>query len=239
MNLITAKQLSKFYGRFSAIQDVNFEIPGGSITAFLGPNGAGKSTTLKILTGYIAPSTGSAHINGFDMESQRLQASQSLGYVSEFAPLYPDMHVAGYLSYIGRLRNLRKTDLQVALERVQDQCQLKEVWKKRIRKLSKGFRQRVALAQATLHNPSVLILDEPSSGLDPNQNEIMRAFISAFADSEKAVLLSTHIFQEVEALATDILLIHQGKIHYTGPAKSIIDDGLSETFRNMTHGEAI
>ena len=239
MNLITVKQLSKFYGRFSAIQDVSFDVAGGSITAFLGPNGAGKSTTLKILTGYIAPSSGSAHINGFDMQSQRLEASTSFGYVSEFAPLYPDMHVAGYLQYMGRLRNMSKASLNQALEQVQAQCQLQEVWKKRIRKLSKGFRQRVALAQATLHDPKVLILDEPSSGLDPNQNEVMRQFINDFASKEKAVLLSTHIFQEVEALATDILLIHQGRLQYAGPASQMISDGLAESFRKTTNGEAL
>ena len=238
MSLIEAVNLSKYYGRFSAIHDISFSIDAASITAFLGPNGAGKSTCIKILTGFLAPSSGRAKIAGHDMSQDRINASKTLGYVSEFAPLYPDMHVAAYLKYIGKLRQLKSTALNSALERVQEQCQLGEVWKKSIRKLSKGFRQRVALAQAIIHDPQVLILDEPSAGLDPNQIEMMRRFIKEFADKQKTVLLSTHIFQEVDALADRYLIMHQGRLHFD----SLKDDSslsIGEQFQHITNGEAL
>ena len=239
MALIEAQQLSKFYGKFSAIQQLNFQVESGSITAFLGPNGAGKSTTLKILTGFLAPSEGTARIAGFDMCSERLAGSAQLGYVSEFAPLYPDMHVHAYLAYIGKLRRLHGNNLRTALEKVCVQCQLAEVWKKNLRKLSKGFRQRIALAQAIIHQPRVLILDEPSAGLDPNQIIMMREFISNFAAEDKAVLLSTHILQEVEALADHALVIHHGRIQFDGPTKDLLEHGIEQEFRKITHGEVV
>ena len=238
MSLIEAVNLSKYYGRFSAIHDISFCIDAASVTAFLGPNGAGKSTCIKILTGFLAPSSGQAKIAGLDMASNRQQASQALGYVSEFAPLYPDMHVAAYLRYIGSLRQLRGDKRRVALDRVKAQCQLQDVWKKPIRKLSKGFRQRVALAQAIIHDPQVLILDEPSAGLDPNQIDMMRSFIKDFAQQQKTVFLSTHIFQEVEALADRYLIMHQGRLSFDSQEQ---DSQLSiaEQFVSITHGEAV
>ena len=175
--LIQADGLAKYYGRFTAIEEVDFTVSAGTITAFLGPNGAGKSTTLKILTGYLAPSAGVARIAGHDMQTDRLAGAQQLGYLGENGPLYPDMTPASYLRYVGKIRNLGGPTLKAALERVAADCELAEVWSKPIRKLSKGFRQRVGLAQALLHDPQVLILDEPTSGLDPNQIIVVRDLI--------------------------------------------------------------
>ncbi len=239
MALIEAKNLCKYYGRFSAIQDISFSVDSGSITAFLGPNGAGKSTTIKIITGFLAPSSGTASIAGHNMFEDRLNGSTQLGYVSEFAALYPDMHVHAYLRYIAALRNIAKKDQKSALDTVCEQCHLQEVWKKPIRKLSKGFRQRVALAQAIIHKPKVLILDEPSAGLDPNQIQVMRSFIKDYAAEDRTVLLSTHILQEVEALADNVLVIHQGQLQFNGPLSELSSDGLEDRFRRITNGEAI
>jgi ABC-2 type transport system ATP-binding protein len=175
--LIEAQGLSKYYGEFTAIENVSFTVPKGSVTAFLGPNGAGKSTTMKILTGYLAPSAGTARIAGFDVDDQRIEASKVLGYLPENGPLYPDMTPASFLRFAAETRGLSGARLSEALDRVAQTCRIDEVWHKTIRKLSKGFRQRVGLAQAMLHDPQVLILDEPTAGLDPNQIHLVRDLI--------------------------------------------------------------
>jgi ABC-2 type transport system ATP-binding protein len=236
--LIEADGLTKYYGDFTAVEDVSFSVRRGSITAFLGPNGAGKTTTIRILTGYLAPSSGRAAIAGHDMTTDRVAGSRVLGYLSENAPLYPDMTPSSYLRYIGRARSLSPDALKDALERVVDACQLGEVWAKSIRNLSKGFQQRVSLAQALLHDPQVLILDEPTLGLDPNQIAVVRKLIRDFA-SEKAVLLSTHILQEVEAMADHVLLISEGRLRFEGtPAELAADEGMEARFRTLTKGVA-
>lgn len=234
--LIEASGLAKYYGDFTAIKDITFSVARGSITAFLGPNGAGKSTTIKILTGYLAPDEGTSKIAGFDMGTQRLEGSRALGYLSENGPLYPDMTPAGYLRYVGKVRGMGASELKQAMEKVASACMLEEVWSKPIRNLSKGFRQRVGLAQAIMHDPQVLILDEPTLGLDPNQIVVVRDLIRGFA-KERTVLLSTHILQEVEAIADHVMLISEGKLRFQGtPAELAGDKGMETRFRELTKG---
>ncbi len=236
--LVEAEGLSKYYGTFTAIEDVSFTVPRGSITAFLGPNGAGKTTTLRILTGYLAPSAGVARIVGHDMASDRISGSRVLGYLGENGPLYPDMTPATYLGYVAKIRHMGGAALDAALESAVENCHLEEVWHKPIRQLSKGFRQRVGLAQAMLHDPEVLILDEPTVGLDPNQIAVVRDLIRSFAE-RKAVLLSTHVLQEVEAVADRVLLISDGRIGFDGtPAELAEGGGLEARFRELTEGAA-
>ncbi|MCW8132739.1 MAG: ABC transporter ATP-binding protein [Planctomycetota bacterium] len=237
--LIEAEGLSKYYGSFTAIRDVSFQVERGSITAFLGPNGAGKTTTLRILTGALAPTEGRARIAGHDMGIDRLAGSKAMGYLGESGALYPDMTPASYLRYVGQIRHLRGDALKSALERAAKDCQLEEVWTKSVRHLSKGFKQRVGLAQAMLHDPEVLILDEPTSGLDPNQIAVVRDLIRAFARKNRAVLLSTHILQEVEAIADRVLLISEGTLRFQGtPAELAQGGGLEARFRELTKGVA-
>jgi ABC-2 type transport system ATP-binding protein len=239
--LISAQGLSKFYGSFTAIKDVSFDVRGGSITAFLGPNGAGKSTTLRILTGFLAPSEGRALLAGFDVAdgNQRLLGSRILGYLGENGPLYPDMTPASYLRYVGRVRSLSGAILADAMAKMAEACQLHEVWSKPIHKLSKGFRQRVGLAAAMLHDPKVLILDEPTAGLDPNQIQVVRKLIRGFASKDRAVLLSTHILQEVEAVADHVLLISEGRLKFDGSPKELAGtEGIEARFRSLTRGVA-
>jgi ABC-2 type transport system ATP-binding protein len=236
--LIEADGLCKYYGTFTAIEHVSFQVPAASVTAFLGPNGAGKSTTMKILTGFLAPSGGKARIAGFDVETDRISASKVLGYLPENGPLYPDMTPGAYLRYIGDVRGMSGTKLKEALDRVAHQCRVEEVWHKPIRKLSKGFRQRVGLAQSILHDPKVLILDEPTSGLDPNQIQLVRELVKSLA-KDKTILLSTHILQEVEAMADRVVLINEGKVQFQGtPAELDAGKGLEHRFRELTKGVA-
>ena len=234
--LIQAQGLSKYYGDFTAISDVTFSVRRGSVTAFLGPNGAGKSTTMKILTGFLAPSSGRATIAGFDMDTHRLEASRLLGYLPENGPLYPDMTPGSYLRFIGETRGMSGTELKTALDRVASSCRIEEVWYKTIGKLSKGFRQRVCLAQAILHDPQVLILDEPTSGLDPNQIILVRDLVRSLAKN-KTVLLSTHILQEVQAMADSVVLISEGRVQFNGSSAELAGTTtIEERFRELTKG---
>ena len=167
--MIEADGLTKYYGQFIATEDISFRVPRGEIVAFLGPNGAGKSTTMKMLTGYLAPSAGSARVAGFDMSTDRLKAAARLGYLPENGPLYPDMTPRSLLEFFADARGLSREHRERRIEAVVKQCELGSVIGKAIGKLSKGYRQRVGMAQVLLHEPDVLILDEPTSGLDPNQ----------------------------------------------------------------------
>lgn len=235
---IEARGLSKYYGQFTAIEGINFTVRPNAVTAFLGPNGAGKSTTIKILTGFLAPSAGTALMNGRDVSIDRLANSRQLGYLPENGPLYPEMTPSAFLRFAARTRGISGQTLAAGLKYVSEACQLGEVWHKPIRKLSKGFRQRVGLAQAILHDPSVLILDEPTSGLDPNQIELVRQLIRDLAKS-KTVLLSTHILQEVEAIADDVIVISQGRVVFTGTPAELRGDGdIEQRFRALTGGHA-
>lgn len=233
--MIEAVGLSKYYGAFVAIEDINFSIPSGQIVAFLGPNGAGKSTTMRILSGFLAPSEGSAKIAGLDVGSDRIEASRLLGYLPENGPLYDDMTPLELLKFFGAARGLAKSALTVRIEAVTDSCSLSDVLEKPIGKLSRGYRQRVGLAQALLHDPEVLIMDEPTSGLDPNQIRDFRVNISKLAES-KTILISTHILQEVEAIADRVLFIHEGRLLFDGGYNELRrDESLEEAFYKLTN----
>ncbi len=237
--MIEAIGLSKFYRDFAAIRDVSFSIPAGQVVAFLGPNGAGKSTTMKILTGYLAPSAGSARVAGLDVVGDRIRAAERLGYLPENGPLYPEMTPLALLRFFGRARGLTGARLSARIDDVVHRCALHSVIEKSIRKLSKGYRQRVGMAQVLLHEPDVLIMDEPTSGLDPNQIREVRRTIREMA-ANRTILLSTHILQEVEAVADRVILIHRGRIVFDGSPREMKGDHatLDEAFEARTEGGA-
>ena len=233
--MIEAVGLSKYYGQFAAIDQVSFKVRRGEVVAFLGPNGAGKSTTMKLLTGYLAPSAGVAKIAGFDMSSERLAGAAHLGYLPENGPLYPDMTPRALLSFFADARGLVGARKRQRINAVIELCDLGSVIGKPIGKLSRGYRQRVGMAQVLLHEPDVLILDEPTAGLDPNQIHEVRETIRKLGQS-KTILLSTHILQEVEAMAERILFINEGRLVYDGSIAALRADGrpLEEHFRRLT-----
>lgn len=213
--MIEAIGLSKFYGPFAATKNVSFSVPRGQVAAFLGPNGAGKSTTMKLLTGFLSPSEGSAKIGGFDVATQRLDAANILGYLPENGPLYTEMTPETTLQFIGEARGMSGSTLRDRIEFVKTKCSLRGVWGKPISKLSKGYRQRVGMAQALLHDPEVLILDEPTSGLDPNQTHDVRELIRSLGKT-KTILLSTHVLTEVKAVCSRVILINEGRLVFDG-----------------------
>lgn len=231
---IEAKGLSKYYGSFVATEDVSFTIKSGEIVAFLGPNGAGKSTTLKMLTGYLAPSKGESFINGKSALNEREEMMTSLGYLPENGPLYEDMTPNESLHFFGQARGIAKADLTKRIKEITEQLSLETVLDKPIDKLSRGFRQRVGLAQALLHDPEVLIMDEPTLGLDPNQLRTFRSHIKQLGAS-KTVLISTHILQEVEAIADRVILINNGKVVFDGSIDELkANDSLDDAFYRIT-----
>lgn len=233
--MIEARGLSKFYGSFFAIKDISFSISRGQVVAFLGPNGAGKSTTMKILSGFLAASEGTASIAGLDVAKERLEASRKLGYLPENGPLYDGMTPMELLKFFGEARGLQKKMLSDSIDRVISLCALEQVLEKPIGKLSRGYRQRVGLAQALLHDPEVLIMDEPTAGLDPNQIREFRANIKKLGES-KTILISTHILQEVEAVADRVLLVHEGKMVFDGtPAELCSGSSIEQSFYKMTN----
>jgi len=213
--MIEANGLSKFYGNFAAIRDVSFSINQGEVAAFLGPNGAGKSTTMKLLTGYLAPSTGTTKIAGYNIATDRIQAARRLGYLPENGPLYTDMSPRSLLHFFGTARGFTGSELEDRLANVIKTCRLETVIGKPIGKLSKGYRQRVGVAQVLLHDPDVLILDEPTAGLDPNQIRDVRKMLRELGES-KTILLSTHILQEVEAMCNRVIFINEGQLVFDG-----------------------
>lgn len=232
--MIEARDLSKFYGPFVAVESVRFQIPRGQIVAFLGPNGAGKTTTMKMLTGYLAPSGGSARIAGLDVRENRLQAMRRLGYLPENGPLYPDMTAAELLRFFGEAREIPAAGLSSRIREVAALCALEEVLEKPIGKLSRGLRQRVGVAQALLHDPDVLIMDEPTAGLDPNQIREFRRNIRRLG-AEKTVLISTHILREVEAVADRVLLVDGGRLVFDGAPSDLEKHGsMEDTFYELT-----
>lgn len=233
--MIEADGLSKYYGDFKAIEDVSFKIYEGEVVGFLGPNGAGKSTTMKLLTGYLAPSAGTARIAGYNMATDRLEGAKHLGYLPENGPLYPDMTPRSLLRFFGTARGLSSQQIDERLAEVVELCQLGSVIGKPIGKLSKGFRQRVGMAQVLLHEPDVLILDEPTAGLDPNQIREVRETIRRIGQT-KTILLSTHILQEVEAMCNRVVFINEGRVVFDGtPADLTVEEpNLDERFHQLT-----
>ena len=209
--MIKAEGLTMHYGPFVALNDVSFEVNKGEIVGLLGPNGAGKSTTMKMLTTYLHPTKGSATVAGFNVLENPLRVRQNIGYLPETLPLYMDMEVRSYLQFVGKARGLHGNRLQQRIEQVVDEVGLSPMYRKVIRELSKGYKQRTGLAQALIHDPDIIILDEPTSGLDPHQIVEIRQLIRKLANG-KTVLLSTHILQEVEASADRIVIISHGHI---------------------------
>lgn len=237
--MIEARGLSKFYGNFAATRDVTFSIPQGQVAAFLGPNGAGKSTTMKLLTGFLAPSEGEAFIGGYNVSTNRLAAAELVGYLPENGPLYPEMTPKGLLRYCGAARGLSAGTLAERLDFVAQKCSLGEVWGKPISKLSRGYKQRVGMAQALLHDPKILILDEPTSGLDPNQTFQVRDLILSLAKT-KTILLSTHILTEVKAVCSRVILINGGRLILDGTVEEMEgkQHDMEQQFRSLTGGPA-
>ncbi len=233
--MIQADKLSKYYGDFAAAADVSFSIRRGEVVAFLGPNGAGKSTTMKMLAGYVSPSSGTAKIAGFDMSTQRVEGAKHLGYLPENGPLYYDMTPRSLLTFFGRARGMDAKVLKRQMEKVIELCKLGEVIGKPIGKLSRGYRQRVGMAQTLLHEPDVLIMDEPTAGLDPNQIHDVRETIKLLGET-KTILLSTHILQEVTAMANRVLFINEGRLVFDGSVDELTKDGktLEEQFSALT-----
>jgi ABC-2 type transport system ATP-binding protein len=233
--MIEAQGLSKYYGSFAAIQNVSFKVHKGEVVAFLGPNGAGKSTTMKLLTGYLAPSAGQAFVAGHNMATDRLEGAARLGYLPENGPLYPDMSPRDLLNFFAAARGLSGQRKRERIDAVIEMCALGTVIGKPIGKLSRGYRQRVGMAHVLLHEPDVLILDEPTAGLDPNQIHEVRETIRKLGQS-KTILLSTHILQEVHAMASRVLFIDEGRLIYDGTIDFLTKDGrpLDEHFRELT-----
>lgn len=211
--MIKINSLTKRFGEHVAVDNLSFEVRPGEVLGFLGPNGAGKSTTMKMLTGFLTPDGGTASICGFDIGTQTLQAQRQMGYLPEGAPCYGDMRVRGFLEFIAQVRGLRGADRQRQVARAVEQLQLEGVLGQTIETLSKGFKRRVGLAQAILHDPRVLILDEPTDGLDPNQKHQVRGLIQQLAsDSNKIVVISTHILEEVSAVCSRAVVIAHGRL---------------------------
>jgi ABC-2 type transport system ATP-binding protein len=233
--MIEAVGLSKFYGVFAACRNVSFTVNKGELVAFLGPNGAGKSTTMKLLTGYLSPSQGVGKIAGHDMAVDRIAGSSRLGYLPENGPLYPDMTPHSLLDFFADARGMSTQYKKERIAAVIDLCVLGSVIHKPISKLSKGFRQRVGMAQALLHEPDVLIMDEPTAGLDPNQIVEVRKTLLRIAQ-ERTILLSTHILQEVDAMAKRVIMIHEGRLVYDGPSSELTSKhgSLDKAFHSLT-----
>ena len=212
LKLIDAKNLKKSFGEFTAVDNIDLNVQRGEVVGFLGPNGAGKSTTMKMLTGFLEPDSGDILINNIDLKSEPLKAKDFIGYLPEGAPSYSDMEVSEFLSFIGKMRGINNNQLLNArLDEMANQINLKEVWNKPIETLSKGFKRRVGIAQALIHDPDILILDEPTDGLDPNQKHEMRNLIKTIS-SNKAIVISTHILEEVEAVCSRVIIIANGKL---------------------------
>jgi len=209
--MIEVTGIQKSFGTVAAVRDISFSISKGEVVGLLGPNGAGKTTTMRILTGYLLADAGRAVVAGCDVATDSLAARGKIGYLPESAPLYTDMEVVDFLSYIGRLRGIAPNNMPAALKKVITSCGLQAVVGRDISELSKGYKQRVGLAQALIHEPDVLILDEPTSGLDPNQIVEIRKLITDLG-RERTVILSTHIMQEVEAMCGRVLIMSQGRI---------------------------
>jgi ABC-2 type transport system ATP-binding protein len=239
--LIEARGISKRYGDLLAVDDVSFSAERGEVIGFLGPNGAGKTTTMRILTGFLPASNGTALIAGHDIFEDPLAARRAVGYLPEVPPLYPEMDTVGYLRYVAKLKDVPRSKRKAAVERAIERCGLEEVHRRVIGSLSRGFRQRVGLAQAIVHNPSVLILDEPTVGLDPIQVREIRALIADLTSPERTeeahtVVLSTHILAEVEAICRRVILINAGRKVVDAPLDELTEGGqrLEDLFARAT-----
>lgn len=233
--LIEIERLTKRFGAFTAVDDVSFSVGRGEVVGFLGPNGAGKSTTMKMLAGFVTPTAGTARICGQDVVDRPVAAKRALGYLPEGAPTYPEMTVAAFLGFVARIRGYRGADAAGRVAHAMGLTQLEGVRLQPIETLSKGFKRRVGLAQALLHDPPVLVLDEPTDGLDPNQKHEVRELIRKMAP-EKAIVISTHILEEVDAVCTRAIIIARGKVLADSTPKALEAPGrtLEQVFRDLT-----
>jgi ABC-2 type transport system ATP-binding protein len=219
--MIDVQKLSKRYGRHSAVNDISFNVGRGKIIGFLGPNGAGKTTTLRMLTGYLPPTSGSAEVAGYDIYRDSVNARRKIGYMPENVPLYDDMRVREYLRYRAKLKGLKGKAARQHIGEAMDLCGLTHVRRKMIKTLSKGYRQRVGLADALVHKPELLILDEPTNGLDPNQIRSIRNLIKRLGETH-TIMLSTHILHEVEMTCDHVIIIDEGKIKASGAPAELV-----------------
>jgi ABC-2 type transport system ATP-binding protein len=234
--MIKVDKISKRFGSIVAVDGISFEVRAGEVLGFLGPNGAGKSTTMKILTCFLPPDSGTAQVAGCDIRTDPVGVRARIGYVPENAPLYDDLTVDAFLRFIGDVRGIGGAQLRAAIERVIEQCALQGVVHQRIETLSKGYRRRVGLAQALLHDPATLILDEPTDGLDPNQKHHVREMIHAMG-KEKCIIISTHILEEVDAVCSRAIIIAKGRVLADGTPAELTQRGggrLETYFRNIT-----
>jgi ABC-2 type transport system ATP-binding protein len=218
--MIKVTQLTKKYTRTTAVDQISFEVGKGQIVGFLGPNGAGKTTTMRMLTCFLPPTSGTATVAGFDVLEQPLEVKKRIGYLPESPPIYPEMATAEYLRFVGKLKGLSGADLEKRVDYVCGRCAIADVKTKLLGKLSKGYRQRVGLAQAIIHNPDVLILDEPTAGLDPKQINETRDLIKDLA-GEHTIILSTHILPEVEQTCEQVIIINKGKLVATDSVRNL------------------
>lgn len=223
--MIEVQHLTKRYGDLTAVSDISFTVASGQILGFLGPNGSGKTTTMRVITGFMPASNGTVKVAGFDIFDQSFEARKRIGYLPESPPLYNDMTVAAYLRFVARIKGMRKTDIAAALDRALTRCGLTKVTDRVTGHLSKGFRQRVGLAQAIIHNPEVLVLDEPTVGLDPQQIIEIRALIRGLA-GHHTVVLSTHILPEVAQVCEKVVIINAGQV--------VMEDMIENLTRSQT-----
>jgi ABC-2 type transport system ATP-binding protein len=233
--LMTVVSLSKSFGRTQAVAGVTFSADKGEVVGFLGPNGAGKTTTMRMIAGFLTPDSGTVQIDGIDPQLQPVAAKSRMGYLPEGAPLYGDMTTRDFLAFIAAARLIDGPARRPAIAQVVQRLALEPVLDRKIDTLSKGFRRRVGIAQAIVHNPPVLILDEPTDGLDPNQKQEMRALITEMAP-HKTILISTHLLEEVDAVCTRAIIIDAGKIRFDGvPQRGQLD----QMFRDLTRGGTV
>ena len=234
--MITVKHLRRSFGPVIAVDDVSFEVEKGQVLGLLGPNGAGKSTLMRMLACFLTPDSGSASVRGYDIGKDSVQVRRVLGYLAENAPLYSDMSVGSLLNFVCDAHRIKGKKRKAALDRIVPMCSVESVYHQSIETLSKGYKRRVGLAQALIHDPQVLILDEPTDGLDPNQKHEVRGLISRMAE-EKCIVISTHILEEVEAVCSRTIIIARGKILADStPEKLKAEHGanLDEVFRKIT-----
>ncbi len=243
-NIVEAKGLCKSFGSLRAVDGIDLRVARGEVLGFLGPNGAGKSTTMRMLSGFLEPDAGSVHLCGVNLATNRQQALTNLGYLPEGAPAYPEMLVHEYLAFLAGVRGLYGAELRQRLAEVVEMVKLNTVFNQRVETLSKGFQRRLGLAGALLNSPPVLVLDEPTDGLDPNQKHEVRSLIRRLAPG-KAIILSTHILEEVEAVCSRTVIINQGKVIFDGTPEELDQQApnhvtsarLDWVFRQMTTGE--
>lgn len=237
--MIKVNQLVKSYGPIKAVDGISFEVSKGEVLGFLGPNGAGKSTTMKMLTCFLAPDSGTATVGGCDIIADPVGVRQRIGYVPENAPLYEEMSVTDFLKFVGKVRGMEPGAVRAGIDRVIGQCALQGVERQMVGTLSKGYKRRVGLAQALLHDPEILILDEPTDGLDPNQKHDVREMIRAMGQ-EKCIVISTHILEEVDAVCSRAIIIAKGRVLADGTPAELTAKGkgkLDDYFRQITTGE--